>query len=110
MEINLAILIIAVAVLVALLGLRKLRCSTTYLLRLGIIFSMMCIGSAQDEAPPDFTPTVGQHPVIFPVEHMMRAEAALESAICPDDDHMLFLSDTYWPINISRNNSTVMVA
>ena len=107
MEINLAILIIAIAVLISLLGLRKLRCSTTYLLRLGMIFSLMCIGAAQDEAPPDFTPTEDQHPIVFPAEPMMRAEAALENMMC-QGDHALFLSDAYWPINIGWNNSTVI--
>lgn len=47
---------------------------------------------------------MGERPCVFP-EPMMQAEAAIDDIFGNDSDHMMFLSDGYWPIWL--NNSTI---
>ena len=47
---------------------------------------------------------MGERPMVFP-EPMQKAEAAIEDIFSNESDHMIFLSDDYWPIRL--NNSTI---
>lgn len=47
---------------------------------------------------------MGERPMVFP-EPMMQAEAAIDNIFGNESDHMLFLSDGYWPMLM--NNSTI---
>ena len=66
-----------------------------------IIQILLVLASAQEDT--DIV-IMGERPMVFP-EPMQKAEAAIEDIFGNESDHMLFLSDDYWPIWL--NNSTI---
>lgn len=65
-----------------------------------VICAIVCTANGQEDT--DFITEV--RPLVFP-EPMMQAEAAIGDLFGNESDHMLFLSDDYWPIWF--NNSTI---
>lgn len=47
---------------------------------------------------------MGERPMVFP-EPMQKAAIAIDDIFGNESDHMMFLSDGYWPIWL--NNSTI---
>ena len=65
------------------------------------ILLVVMVASAQEDT--DIV-IMGERPMVFP-EPMQKAEAAIEDIFSNESDHMLFLSDGYWPGWL--NNSTI---
>lgn len=68
------------------------------------ILLAMLIGVAGCQEEETDIVIMGERPMVFP-EPMMQAEAAIEDIFGNESDHMLFLSEDYWPMWI--NNSTI---
>lgn len=65
------------------------------------ILLVLVAASAQEDTD---IAIMGERPMVFP-EPMQKAEAAIENIFSNESDHMLFLSDEYWPNWL--NNSTI---
>jgi hypothetical protein len=66
-----------------------------------LIQILLVLASAQEDT--DIV-IMGERPMVFP-EPMQKAEAAIEDIFGNESDHMLLLSDDYWPVWL--NNSTI---
>jgi polysaccharide pyruvyl transferase WcaK-like protein len=66
-----------------------------------LIQILLVLASAQEDT--DIV-IMGERPMVFP-EPMQKAEMAIEDILSNESDHMLFLSDDYWPVWL--NNSTI---
>lgn len=68
------------------------------------VFCVCCvlIGPAACQDDTDFITDI--RPMVFP-EPMMQAEMAIGDLFGNESDHMMFMSDDYWPMWL--NNSTI---
>jgi len=72
------------------------------MLKFGCVICLLaCTANGQEDT--DIV-IMGERPMVFP-EPMQKAEMAIEDIFGNESDHMLFLSDDYWPIWL--NNSTI---
>ena len=66
------------------------------------VILILVIANATCQDDTDFITDV--RPMVFP-EPMMQAEMAIGDLFGNESDHLLFMSDDYWPIWL--NNSTI---
>lgn len=103
MEIDTSIYIVALCIIIALIGGRKIKKATLPLLRLGIV--LLLVGNAFAEDAPQSV-VAGQQPILAPSpEHFAKAGSFMDEMII-SMEQALFLSDDYWPIPL--NNSSII--
>lgn len=73
----------------------------TWIIQIYIILLISIAAGQEDDAV-----IMGERPMVLPMDAVEKAEIAIDEAIFGNEsDHMLFLSDDYWPIWL--NNSTI---
>lgn len=103
MEIDTSIYIVAMCIIIALIGGRKLRKSMMPLLRFGIV--LFFIGSVFAEDMPQPI-AISQQPIIAPPpEQFTEACRAISNAFSQSDYDLFFYTDMYM---IGLNNSSVL--
>lgn len=107
MEIDTSIYIVAICIIIALIGGRKLRKSMVPLLRLGII--LFVVGSAFAENVPEWQSS-SQTPLIAPPAHQLEeAEIVIDKLISDAfglSDHEQFMYTDIYIIGL--NNSSIL--
>lgn len=103
MEIDTSIYIVAICIIIALIGGRKLRKSMVPLLRLGIILFSIGLVSGEDMPQPVAS---SQQPIIAPSpEQFVEACHMFSNAFGQSDYDLFFYTDIYM---IGLNNSSVL--
>jgi hypothetical protein len=70
------------------------------LMKIGIVVIMLVLSACGQEPPAESW--CDQRPVIFPVDQLPQVIEAINGALSSVFDHEMFLSDDYWPCNITN--------